>query len=244
MRTSIPIIIVALLAFAADAEIRTWTFVANGKIEMLDGGAWSFRQGGRVEAEFIKLSKHNNTNIIILKMANAREGCVQLSCVSVHDQDYVAAFTNEPAQVTLQRERNLAYKAQMESATRRLQAEAELRRNAAELADQVRRREQAEREKAAAEEARFSRYASLWGGKPDSILEPNAYDYALARRRVLQASHSPNPLWAQTAREILDLADGVTRAKLAGFQNVADSNANLIKDKIHILLDAGILPDN
>ena len=90
----------------------------------------------------------------------------------------------------------------------------------------------------------MSRYASLWGAKPDSILEPNAFDYELARRRVARASHSPNFVWAQTAREILDLADGITRAKLAGFQNVVDTKGNLIKDKIRFLLDAGILPEN
>ena len=244
MKTSLPITIVALFAFAANAEIHTWTFVADGKIEMTGRGACSFRKGGRIDAEFIKVSNDNNTNVIFLKVANAGEGHVQLSYVSVPDQDYVAAFWNEPAQVTLQRERDLARKAQMESATRRLQAEAEVRRNAAELADQVRRREQAEREKAAADEARVNRYASLWGPKPDSFLEPNAFDYEVARRRVVHASHSPNFVWAQTAREILDLADGVTRAKMAGFQNVVETKGSLIKDKIRFLLDAGILPEN
>jgi len=244
MKTSLPITIVALFAFAANAEIHTWTFVAAGNIEMPDGGAWSFRKGGRVDAEFIKFSKDNNTNVIFLKLANARQGRVQLSCVSDSDQAYVATFLNEPAQVVLQREQQLARKAEMESASRRQRAEAEARRNAAELTDQVRRREQAEREKAAADEARLSRYASLWGPKPDSFLEPNAFDYEVARRRVVHASHSPNFVWAQTAREILDLADGVTRAKMAGFQNVVETKGSLIKDKIRFLLDAGILPEN
>jgi hypothetical protein len=244
MKTSLPITIVALFAFAANAEIHTWTFVADGKIEMTGRGACSFRKGGRIDAEFIKVSNDNNTNVIFLKVANAGEGHVQLSYVSVPDQDYVAAFWNEPAQVTLQRERDLARKAQMESATRRLQAEAEVRRNAAELADQVRRREQAEREKAAADEARFSRYASLWGGKPDSMLEPNALDYVLARRRVVQVTQSSNRVLADTARDILALADGITKAKRDGYQNIVDSKAIVMKDKIRILLHAGVLPEN
>jgi hypothetical protein len=75
------------------AAQRTWTFSQNGKMETRSG-AWSFKKGGRIDAEFIRLETNN---IVVLKMANGENRSVSLSALSESDRQYVAQLSVPPS---------------------------------------------------------------------------------------------------------------------------------------------------
>lgn len=65
--------------------MRTWTFSSNGKSE---GGALSYRKGGRIDAAFWDFL---GTNIVVLKLdADGKEYPIKISTLSAGDQDYLS----------------------------------------------------------------------------------------------------------------------------------------------------------
>ena len=72
-----------LLSVAAGAH--TWTFVQDGSIET-QSGAWSFKKGGRIDAEFQRLK---GTNTVVLRRSDGVLCEVPLAVLSHNDQDFV-----------------------------------------------------------------------------------------------------------------------------------------------------------
>src|SRR5215467_6247727 len=56
---------------SALAEMRTWTFTADGIIDRM-----SFKRGGRIQAEFIRLANLNGTNAVYLQAETGAKGWV------------------------------------------------------------------------------------------------------------------------------------------------------------------------
>jgi hypothetical protein len=82
-----------LLAVIAGAHARTWTFRRDGQIQD-PGGATSFRKGGRINADLVRV---DGTNVILRLALNGKDGAVPLDCLSDADRAYLGAVKNAPA---------------------------------------------------------------------------------------------------------------------------------------------------
>ena len=80
-----------LFANAGQAELRTWTFTSDGKIET-GSGVWTFRKGGRVDAEFVR---RDGTNVI-LELPNGKNCCVPAASLSEADRVYLDRASDRP----------------------------------------------------------------------------------------------------------------------------------------------------
>ena len=76
---------VCLLALAAGAQARTWTFRRDGQIQA-PGGATSFRKGGRINADLVRV---DGTNVILRLALNGKDGVVPLDSLSDADRAYL-----------------------------------------------------------------------------------------------------------------------------------------------------------
>jgi hypothetical protein len=72
-----------LLPFAAAAH--TWTFNQDGSIET-QNGIWTFKKGGRMDAEFEHMK---GTNLVVLRRSDGALCDVPLAVLSEKDQDFV-----------------------------------------------------------------------------------------------------------------------------------------------------------
>lgn len=81
---------IGLLAFSAEAGQRTWYFSQNGRSE--SDALFSFRKGGRMDAEFIRLE---GTNLVVLGMAG-QTYAIALTNFSEADQRFVNAVKGLP----------------------------------------------------------------------------------------------------------------------------------------------------
>src|SRR5437870_4059214 len=87
MNTSQCLSFASLIAVAAVAEPRTWTFCEDGKIKF-QSGDMSFAQGGRIDAELLRADTTN----VFLRVINAgggQDGCVARTNLSKADLLYV-----------------------------------------------------------------------------------------------------------------------------------------------------------
>jgi hypothetical protein len=78
----------------AAADLRTWTFIANGQV-----GGISFRKGGEIRAELIKWERMNGTNFVWLRLATGGKGAVPEAVLCAYDLAYLTeSLTNaQPA---------------------------------------------------------------------------------------------------------------------------------------------------
>jgi hypothetical protein len=81
-------LLLALIATTADAQMRTWTFSQDGTTQG-QSGVWSFRKGGRVEAQYIR---REGTNVILQLKMDGKEKSVPMVCLSEDDWKYVWAL--------------------------------------------------------------------------------------------------------------------------------------------------------
>ena len=80
--TLLPCALVTCSALADDT--RTWTFAQDGKTE--GSGVWSFRKGGRMDADFVRMQGENS---IVLRSTDGQERIVPVSSLSQKDRDYI-----------------------------------------------------------------------------------------------------------------------------------------------------------
>jgi hypothetical protein len=112
------ILFLFLATVAAYAQPRTWTFAQDGKSDP-QLGALSFRKGGRIDAQFVKMS---GTNAVVLNMAGQKY-LIALTNFSAGDRAYVAQVKGMPVD-----EAALAREAQNQriAAMQRLRAQQEV----------------------------------------------------------------------------------------------------------------------
>jgi hypothetical protein len=72
-----------LVPFAATAH--TWTFNQDGSIET-QNGIWTFKKGGRMDAEFVQIK---GTNLVVLRRSDGAVCDIPLAVLSEKDQDFV-----------------------------------------------------------------------------------------------------------------------------------------------------------
>jgi hypothetical protein len=82
-------VLISFFALAvARAEVHTWSFIQDGNLQSTQSpGALSFKQGGRFEGDFIRLTGTND--IIILGRIDGCEYSVGLTNLCEDDRDYV-----------------------------------------------------------------------------------------------------------------------------------------------------------
>src|SRR3974390_3109361 len=69
------------------AQPRPWTFAQDGRLET-QAGVWSFKKGGRIDAQFVRLI---GTNMVVVKLAvNGSDGRGPITSLSDEDCLYLA----------------------------------------------------------------------------------------------------------------------------------------------------------
>jgi len=127
MKTNLCLLFACLIAVAAGAESRTWTFCEGGRVKF-QSGALSFAKGGRIDAEFLRLDGTN----VFLKVKDGGDGSVPLATLSEADRAYVAKIKDVPVDVA-----RLEREAQERQSQNRLQSEA-MAKGAAKIAGKIR----------------------------------------------------------------------------------------------------------
>lgn len=88
---SLGVLVCLIFAANAVAQSRTWTFGASGKSE---GGAMSYRKGGRIDAEF---SDFLGTNVVMLKLNfDGKEYPINISALSAGDREFLIKLRGKP----------------------------------------------------------------------------------------------------------------------------------------------------
>jgi hypothetical protein len=88
---AITFLVYSLFAAVSQAELHTWTFTTDGRIET-GSEVWTFRKGGRVDAEFVR---RDGTNVI-LELPDGKSCKVPASSLSDADRVYLGGATRRP----------------------------------------------------------------------------------------------------------------------------------------------------